>query len=406
MDVEREVVVVGGGATGASVARDLALRGVDVTLVERGPLTAGTTGRSHGVLHSGARYAESDPAGAAECIRENRILREIGGACVAETDGLFVSLPADPEEFVEEKLAGCRECDIPTEVVSGAAARELEPKLSPDVERAIRVPDGVVSPSRLVAATAADARDHGAAIETHAEVRDVLVEDDRVVSVEVERDGERTTIGAAHVVNATGPWAGSVAALAGVEVEMKPTRGVMCVFDVSGVTHVLNRCRPPADGDIAVPHAERVVVGTTSVPVDDPSSFPRDRGAVERMRIEGQKLIPEVATADCRRWYWGVRPLYAPDESDGGRGISRDFTVLDHRDDGVAGFTSVVGGKLTTARLMAEAVADHVCSDLGVSARCETADAPLPAEDPTHVDALVREFGPPQPADEDVIGSS
>ncbi len=72
MAVETEVLVIGGGATGAGVARDLALRGVDVTLVERGGLSSGTSGRSHGLLHSGARYAEADARGAEECLEKTR----------------------------------------------------------------------------------------------------------------------------------------------------------------------------------------------------------------------------------------------------------------------------------------------------------------------------------------------
>ena len=76
MSEEPTVLVVGGGATGTGVARDLSLRGVNVALVERGGLGSGTSGRSHGVLHSGARYAESDPTGAEECIEENRVIRE------------------------------------------------------------------------------------------------------------------------------------------------------------------------------------------------------------------------------------------------------------------------------------------------------------------------------------------
>ena len=84
MSFETDALVVGGGATGAGVTRDLALRGVDVTLVERGGLGSGTSGRSHGLLHSGARYAESDARGAEECLEENEILRDIAGACIRE----------------------------------------------------------------------------------------------------------------------------------------------------------------------------------------------------------------------------------------------------------------------------------------------------------------------------------
>ena len=104
------------------------MRGVDVTLVEKGNLTHGTTGRMHGLLHSGGRYAVSDQASATECIEENVVLREIATHCVEETGGLFVKRPEDSESYFQEKLEGCRACEIPAEVLSGAEAREREPR--------------------------------------------------------------------------------------------------------------------------------------------------------------------------------------------------------------------------------------------------------------------------------------
>ena len=71
------IAVIGGGSTGTGIARDLSMRGLDVTLLEQGNLTHGTTGRMHGLLHSGGRYAVSDRASATECIEESRVLRDI-----------------------------------------------------------------------------------------------------------------------------------------------------------------------------------------------------------------------------------------------------------------------------------------------------------------------------------------
>ncbi len=103
---DTDVLVIGGGSTGCGIARDLAMRGLEVTLVERGNLTDGTTGRMHGLLHSGGRYAVSDQASATECIEENQILRDIAGHCVEETSGLFVQRPEDPDAYFEEKTRG------------------------------------------------------------------------------------------------------------------------------------------------------------------------------------------------------------------------------------------------------------------------------------------------------------
>ena len=405
------VLVVGGGATGVGTARDLAARGVDVTLVERDGLAGGTTGRSHGLLHSGARYVDSDPEGAVECIEENRTLRSIAGRCIGDSGGLFVQLADDDPDYFDRKRAGCADHGIETTTIDGDEARERVPGLSAAVERAMVVPDAVIYPSRLVAATAAGAADHGATVHTHTPVRGIDVEDGAVAGVTVGGEVD-DTIRADYVVNATGAWAGECAALAGVDVEMRPTKGVMVGVDYEGLGPVLNRCREPADGDIVVPHESQVVLGTTSVAVDDPDGYDREGWEVDRMVEECAELLPAVAERPVARTYWGVRPLYAPEEAARGtgdsatgdeRGISRGFALLDHAADGVEGFASVVGGKLTTHRLMAEATADHVCDALGVDAASTTATEPLPgADDPERLDAFVDEFDAGAPADEDV----
>jgi glycerol-3-phosphate dehydrogenase len=408
MATETEALVIGGGSTGCGIARDLALRGVDTTLVERGNLTHGTTGRMHGLLHSGGRYAVSDQESAAECIAESRVLREIASHCVEMTGGLFVQLPADDDEYFEEKLAGCRDCDIPAEVISGEEAREIEPYLTHDVERAIRVPDGAIDPFRLCVANAADAEEHGARIETHAEVTDVLVEDDQVAGIEVRHEsgpgkrshhepGTTERIEADHVVNATGAWAGELGAMAGVEVEVRPSKGVMTVMNTRQVDTVINRCRPKGDADIIVPHETACILGTTDVEVEDPDDYPEEQWEVDMMIDTLSELVPILSEARTIRSFWGVRPLYEPpdtgttDPTD----ITRQFFLLDHADrDSLEGMTSIVGGKLTTYRLMAEQITDHVCEKLGVEESCHTAEQPLPgSEDFSVLRDYMEEFG-------------
>ena len=399
-------LVAGGGATGAGVARDLTHRGVDVTLVDRDGLGGGTSGRSHGLLHSGARYAESDPVGAEECIQESRVLRDIAGECIRETGGLFVQLSADDPEYFDAKRASCESVGIPTTVIDGDAARAAVPGLSDDVERAMRVPDAVVYPSRLVAANAADARDRGATVHVDAPVEGMTVEGGRITGVELGGSvGER--IDPDYVVNAAGAWAGQVAAMAGLDVGMRPTRGVMVSVEYDDLGPVLNRCRSPDDGDIIVPHDSEVVLGTTSVPVTDPDDYPTDEREVERTYRECGAMLPQTVDAPEVRTWWGVRPLYAPDEDErGGRGISRGFVRLAQAAEGVETSAGMVGGKLTTFRQIAQATPDLVCDRLGVDAECMTADRRLPGvDDPDRLDAFVTEFDGQGPTDADVVES-
>jgi len=408
MTTHTEALVVGGGSTGTGVARDLAMRGVDVTLVEKGNLTHGTTGRMHGLLHSGGRYAVSDAASARNCAAENAVLREIAAHCVEETGGLFVKLPGDPEAYFERKLDACRACGIPAEVVDGETAREAEPHLADDVERAIAVPDAAIDPFRLCVANAADAERRGARIETHAEVVDVLVEGGAVAGVEVEHDagpgrrvhrepGTRETIRADYVVNATGAWAGRLGAMAGVDVAVRPSKGAMTVMNTRQVDTVINRCRPKGDADIVVPHETACILGTTDEEVDDPEDYPEGQWEVDLVIDELAKLVPVLREARTLRSFWGVRPLYEPPGTgtDDTADVTRAFALIDHAErDGLAGMATVVGGKLTTYRLMAEAAADRVCEALGVDAGCRTAEEPLPgSEEFSVLREYMEEFG-------------
>jgi len=408
MAARPHVLVVGGGSTGCGVARDLAMRDLEVTLVERGNLTHGTTGRTHGLLHSGGRYAVSDRGSARDCIAENRVLREIASHCIEDTGGLFVKRPEDSEEYFEAKLRGCADCGIPTEVLSGEAAREREPYLATDIDRAIAVPDGAIDPFRLCVANAAAAERHGARIETHAEVTDLLVKAGEVVGVEVHHTdgpGKRThcspgrteRIEADYVVNATGAWAGQLAAMAGLSIEIRPSKGVMTVMNVRQVDTVINRCAPKGDADIVVPHETTCILGTTDEEVEDPGEYPEEQWEVELVIDELSELLPILQEARTIRSYWGVRPLYEPPEegTDDPTDITREFFLLDHAErDGLPGMTSIVGGKLTTYRLMAEEISDHVCDRLGVTATCRTADEPLPgSREETRLDDAMGRFG-------------
>ncbi|WP_340101504.1 FAD-dependent oxidoreductase [Salinibaculum salinum] len=397
------VLVVGGGATGTGVARDLAMRGLDVTLAERGPLANGATGRMHGLLHSGARYAVEDPESARACIAENETLRSIAAHCIDDTGGLFVQHPEDPLAYFDRKHQACRDCSIPVEELSGAETRDREPSLSDDVTRALAVPDGAVDPYRLTVANATSAQRHGADIFTQTAVANLQTDEHGITSaalVPKTSAGTSAVLDIDYVVNAAGAWAGEVASLAGIYLSLSPSKGALVLTDVHSET-VINRCRPKSEGDILVPHGDRAVLGATDVRIDHPDEFPKEEREIELLFDELEPVVPALASAAAVESFWGVRPLYEPatDDSADAGDITRGFTIIDHeqRDD-CWGILTVVGGKFTTHRLMAEAVSDHVCEQFGIDRACETAEIPLPGGPDTpplatfETDAPVREW--------------
>ena len=215
---------------------------------------------------------------------------------------------------------------------------------------------------------------------TYTEVTGFNRDGNRVTGV-LTRDtmtGEETTIGCKAVINATGAWAGFVAKLLDVEVKVVPVKGVMVVLSHRVAHATINRCHKPGDGDIIVPALSVAILGTTAVKVPHPEVLPIEWDEVRHMIEEGSLMADGVSTARAMRAYAGVRPLYDLGAEDEGREMSRNFAVIDHEQrDGIAGFTSIVGGKVTTYRLMAERVTDLVARRLGVTTPCITADVPL-----------------------------
>ena len=383
---EYDVIVIGGGITGSGTARDCAMRGLKTLLIERHDLTAGATGRNHGLLHSGARYAVTDQESAEECIRENMTLRKIARHCVEETDGLFITLPEDDLAFQKTFIESCLRAGISAEAIDPAEAIRLEPSVNKSLIGAVRVPDGAVDPFRMTVANVYDARLHGADVLKYHEVTAILKDGDRVVGVEVydSQNKEKKSYYSRIVINAGGIWGHHIAAMAGANVNMFPAKGALLIFGHRVNNMVINRCRKPADADILVPGDTICLIGTTSsrIPYDEIDDMKVTPDEVDVLLREGAKLAPELAHTRILRAYAGVRPLVAADNDPSGRSISRGIVCLDHETrDGIPGFITITGGKLMTYRLMAEWATDLACQKLGVDKKCQTAEICLPGSE-------------------------
>lgn len=399
---EFDVIIIGGGITGAGTARDCSMRGLRVLLIERHDIATGATGRNHGLLHSGARYAVKDSESAEECIRENKILRSIAANCVEDTGGLFITLPEDEEagfglDYQKVFIEACIKAGIEAKAISPEEAKIMEPSVNPSLIGAVVVPDGSVDPFRLCSANVTDAVMHGAKVLTYTEFTDFIKEGDAIVGVKVTdtRSGEAAEYRAPVTVNAAGIWGHAVAEKAGVRISMYPAKGALLVFGHRVNNVVINRCRKSADGDILVPGDTVTVIGTTStkIPFEECDDMQVTPDEVNLLLREGCALCPSLADTRILRAYAGVRPLVADDSDPSGRSISRGIVCLDHESrDGVKGFVSITGGKLMTYRLMAELATDAVCRKLGVRQACATATTPLPGSADGRIEAVSKRF--------------
>jgi glycerol-3-phosphate dehydrogenase len=384
---EYDVIIVGGGATGAGTARDCAMRGLSVLLVERNDYSTGATGRNHGLMHSGARYAVTDSESATECISENMILRRIARHCVEETDGLFITLPEDDLQYQRTFVDACQRAGIRADIIDPDEARHIEPSVNPELIGAVRIPDASIDPFRLTMANLLDAQIHGAETLNYHEVEGVIVNQGRVEGVKLfsKLDGRHVEVRGRVVVNACGIWGQHIAQLAGVKLNLFPARGALLIFGHRVNKMVINRCRKPANADILVPDDTVCVIGTTSdrIPIETVDDMRVTREEVDVLLHEGVKLAPSLATTRVIRAYAGVRPLVASDDDPSGRSISRGIVCLDHaKRDGLEGFITITGGKMMTYRLMGEITTNAVCAKLGNNEPCRTAEVPLPGSEP------------------------
>ena len=381
--MQTQVLIIGGGVTGAGLARDLALRGIPCLLCEKTDINSGASGGNHGLLHSGARYVASDQAAARECLHEREILKQIAPHCVNETGGLFVAVPGDDENYVADFPRMCAQSGINAKALDPARALELEPALSPDLIAAYQVRDGAIDPFMLALDNVAQAQALGARVRRNWQVVGMSLQKERVTAVRFwdHNKSRQVEVKADLVINATGAWAGMVAALAGVRLNILYSKGTLLVSQNLITQRVINRLRPPSDSDILVPAGTVSVLGTTSQRVESPDQAPPSIPEVDQIIDDARAMLPVLDQTRFIRAYSGVRPLVADGCSGDDREVSRDFSLLDHAEDGLENFITITGGKLTTYRLMAERAADLACQKLGNCQPCRTRTEPLPPSD-------------------------
>jgi len=397
-DAEFDVIVIGGGITGAGVVRDAAMRGLRVLLLERRDFASGTTGASMGMLHGGLRYLLYDPEMTHTSCVESGIIQRLAPHLVFRIPWLFPLLPGSHARIVEavvaqyDRLAPLKNSS-PHVLLTAREAREVEPALTERIEGALSADEPGVNPFRLVVLNLLSAVAHGAVVRNHAEVVAVehLGQGQWRVRVREAWTGREWVYVAPCVVNAGGPWAPWVAALAGVHLRLRPTKGTHIIFDRHVTSVAVNT------GDVSIlPHESTALCGLTDTFFEENPDRARPEPAeAESLLSSLEKALPAIRQARVIRAMAGVRPLI-DQPGDDPRDLTRRHLVLDHAAEGADGFISVVGGKMVTYRLMAEEATGLACQKLGREVPCQTAEEPLPGGEAVSDPArLAEEYGLP-----------
>jgi glycerol-3-phosphate dehydrogenase len=376
----QSIIIIGGGAIGSALVHDLTLRGFKVTLFEKGELLSGTTGRHHGLLHSGGRYVLHDIETARECWEENRILKDIVPEGLEQNDGLFVAINDQDMSHLVPFLDGCHVAGIPVKQLSARQALVLEPNLNPEVKAAVKIPDATMDAWRLPLHFFATARENGAEIRPFSEVVEIRREGKAVVGVTItDHHTHQTAFYTGDIiVNAAGPWAGKIAKMVDISIPVVPAPGVLVSVRKRLTNGVVNRLHPADDGDIILPQRKLSVLGTSTWLAKDPDRVELPRDHIARIISTCAEMVPSVGQSPIHATWSASRPLIVRDAAKDPTKISRSFDCLDHADlDGIEGFISVIGGKATTMRGMAEQAADLICKKTGHAVPCRTRDTRL-----------------------------
>jgi glycerol-3-phosphate dehydrogenase len=390
-----DLAIIGGGINGAGVARDAALRGLSVALFEREDWGAGTTGSSTRMVHGGMRYLLYDvpttKLSSEDAGRIRRIAPHVtwripflwplfpGSMLMREATEAFVSA-YDP---MAKRKGGLQHARL-----SRADALALEPGLAPEVEGALTLDEWGCDVYRLAALNALDARAAGADIFSHTEVVDVLFSGRTLRGVRAHDrvTGREWDVESRLVVNAGGPWAARVAALAGGTCALRPGKGIHVTFERRIGNYGLILEGKDGRTMFLVPHGAETIVGTTDDDYyGDPArvSFGISRDEVEYVIEAAAYALPQARLWRPVRAWAGVRNTlfeWGVDEDD----LSRRHEILDHEArDNVPGMISIVGGKLASYRIQAEEAVDVALHKLGRPAvPARTGQQPLPGAEP------------------------
>jgi glycerol-3-phosphate dehydrogenase len=381
-----DLLIVGGGITGAGVALDAATRGLRVALIDKGDFAGGTSSISSKLIHGGLRYLEhGDFRLVYEALHErSRLLRN-------------ASHLVHPLRFVLPTYAGARVAPwkwraglMFYDVLAGRGnirrSRPL-PRLRQEFPtlRAEKLVGGLefydaqMDDARLCLEVLRTAAIHGATVVNYVEALGFLMEGGLVRGARV-RDhlcGSECDIAAQVVLNATGPWGDTLRRLAGETTEplLRPTKGAHLIAPGLGLTAAFLLLHP-ADGRVffVIPWMGKTLLGTTDTACDDPPEQVAVTAADEAYLLEGHNYYfsPPLKREDFLGRFAGLRPLLRADSASLSD-LSREF----HLTAGPTGLLTAAGGKYTTYRHMAQVITDEIVRRLGLRLRCRTRDLRL-----------------------------
>ncbi len=408
-----DLIVIGGGINGCGIARDAAMRGLKVLLVEKNDFASATSGANSQMIHGGVRYLLSDVHTTKTSCLDSGYIQKIASHLIFRIPFIFPVLCEKGDSRFAKKMelelleTFFETYDRYVPFKNGKAhsrlnheeALKVEPGLSQHVMGAVTFDEWGLDSTRLTFLNALSASENGAEVRNHSEVLQIIKEDNQVLGIKLKNTltGAVTEARATIVFNAAGPWTPKIAKMAGVEVKLRPAKGIHISFDRQFINSAILAKAMDGRSIFLMPHHNETILGTTDDDYfGDPDDLSISQDEVEYL-LEGiEKVFPAIRQARMIRAWASVRPtLYERNKQEDD--LSREHEVFDHEArEGVKGFLSIAGGKLATYRLMSQEAVDMVCKKLGHLAECKTHEVPLPgSEQSVNVQDLAQKFNVP-----------
>ncbi len=388
---EFDLVVVGGGIIGCGVARDAALRGLKTLLIDKEDFAYGTTSASTRLIHGGLRYLNQFEFGLVRMdMREREVLLKIAPHLVSPLQFL-IPIMSHKERIV--LAIGMRLYDLLSFDKSLPGYRHYSRKKTLEMEPSLKLENMIGSyryydcqiafTERLCIENVLCAEEHGASVANHAMLIGAEKTEGRYQQVQIQDtlSGEVHRINTRMVVNAAGPWMDLVYNRLGTKSKpmMRRTKGIHLLMPKISNNALVLFARSDGRLFFVIPWEGYSLVGTTDTDYDDDSdTVHADSEDVDYLMEELRHAFPDVKTEEIHYSVAGLRAL-AGSEEGSTSDVTRGHKLVDHEEiDGIKGYISVIGGKITGYRAIAEEVTDLVCRRLGVSTACTTRRIPLP----------------------------
>lgn len=387
-----DILIIGGGITGAAVARDAAMRGFSVVLIEKGDFCSGASSRSTKILHGGLRYLEQLNFNLVlETLKEREIIKNIAPCQIKRVPFLlpiykndrFGTFKISMGMKLYNWLSPKNKSELYTMLKPETAVKREPHILQEGLSGALLYNEYIlISPERYILSMIRCASRHGSKVRNYMQVKNFLWNGNKAAGIEAvdTLNGTKLSVFAKVIINAAGPWVDDVLRMVNPNAGRKlvKTKGIHFLIPKISGHAVLYAARKDGKLIFGIPWLDYTIIGSTdTVYKGDLDEVYANKDEVEGLLTEFKQVFdhPLIDWHKIVFTYAGIRPL-AFEGSESNFRESIKHVIFEGDEEG--GIISTVGGKLTTARLMAEQIVNMASERLGKKTDCLTAELPLP----------------------------